>query len=225
MSIEGRLGHGRTPAPSGSVLYVLCRQFQEFEPHLVHTRMNQSDSPGDTIGYINFTPLLVRTTVIDAYKFKLSGASVHHADQGPKGEVRVGGGESFRVEDLAVSSLAPIEPGAIPAGVAYPGFDRLNWLIQVRNQRSFHRRSDEEHEEHPTKRGPKHEESMSHSVFFLLLNPEKCSRKTSLCQPFSATNLSFISFKVNSLARSRTFVRASESRSLAFGSAKLAVPT
>src|SRR5207245_9733551 len=95
----------------------------------------------------------------------------------------------------------------------------------MRYEGGFHRRSDEEHKEHPPERGPDHEKSMSHSVCFLLLTPKKCSRRTSLCQLFSALNLSLISFKVNNLASSRTFVRPSTSRSLTRGSVKLAVPT
>src|SRR5215467_4764969 len=95
----------------------------------------------------------------------------------------------------------------------------------MRYEGCFHNGSNEEHEQHPSKRGPDHEKSMSHSVCFLLLTPKKCSREESLCQLFSATNLSLILFKVKALARSRTFVRASTRLSLAFGSAKLAVPT
>src|SRR6201997_1176739 len=95
----------------------------------------------------------------------------------------------------------------------------------MRYEGGFHRRSDEEHKKHPAERGPDHEKSMSHSVCFLLLTPKKCSRGTSLCQPFSALNCSLISFKVNTLASSRTFVRPPTSRSLTLGSAKLAVPT
>src|SRR6266704_2624879 len=95
----------------------------------------------------------------------------------------------------------------------------------MRHERGFHHRSDEEHEKHPAERCPDHEESMSHSVCFVLQTTKKCSRKTSLCQLFSGANLPLISFKVNILARSRTFVRASTRRSLALGSATLAVPT
>src|SRR6266568_9096673 len=95
----------------------------------------------------------------------------------------------------------------------------------MRYEGGFHRRSDEEHKEHPPERGPHHEKSMSHSVCFLLLTPKKCSRRTSLCQLFSALNVSLISFTVNTLARSGTFVRPPTSRSLTRGSAKLAVPT
>ncbi len=41
--------------------------------------MNQIQVAGDTIGYINFTPFLIGTPVIDAYYYKLCatrGASI-----------------------------------------------------------------------------------------------------------------------------------------------------
>jgi hypothetical protein len=46
-------------------------------------------------------------------------------------------------------------------------------LIQMRNEGSLHRRSDEEHKRNPPECSPYHEESMSHSVFFVLRKSRK----------------------------------------------------
>src|SRR5207253_10632550 len=139
----------------------------QLEPDLAHAGMDQTDFPGDTIGYINFAPFLIGTPVIDAYQLKPPVPGVHYADEGAKRQVGVCRGQGFGVEALTISGFTPVEPGAIPTGIAHPGLDRLHRLIQMRHQGSLHRRSDEEHE------SPEHEESMSHSVFFVLLGSKK----------------------------------------------------
>src|SRR6202049_707855 len=95
----------------------------------------------------------------------------------------------------------------------------------MRHEWRFHRRSDEEHEWNPPECSPNNEESVSHSVFFVLQLPKKCSEKESLCQPISTGNLPRISLILLALIRTRAFVRALAKLSLALGSAKLAVPT
>src|SRR5580692_5686833 len=157
---SGCFGDGRrksesysTPTPAGSVFR---RQLDQFEPELAHAGMAQTDFPGDTIGYINFAPFLIRTPVIDTYKFELATTGVHYPDEGPKGEVRVRRRECFGVEMLSVGGLAPVKPGAIPAGIAHPSLDRLYRLTQMRDEGGLHRRSDEEHKKHPAKSSPTH---------------------------------------------------------------------
>src|SRR4029077_19580201 len=135
--------------------------------------MDQANLPGDTIGYINFAPFLIGTPVIDTYYFKLAVAGVDHTDDGAKRKVRVWRREGFRVEALAIGGLAAIEPGTVPTGVTYPGLDRLHGLIQMRKEGCLPRRSDQKHEEYPTKCSPAHEKSMSHSVIFVLLRSRK----------------------------------------------------
>src|SRR5437879_5896092 len=73
--------------------------------------------------------------------------------------------------------------------VADPGSVGLRRITQIRHQRRFHRRSDDEHQGNPTECSPNNEESVSHSVFFVLQLPRKCSGMWSLCQPFSTMNL------------------------------------
>src|SRR6266849_1826533 len=131
--------------------------------------MDQADFPGDTIGYINFAPFLIGTPVIDTYQLKLAVPGIDHTHEGAKRQVRVCRRKSFGVEALAVGGFAPIEPGAISTGITYPGLDRLRGLIQTHDAGCFHSRSNEEHEKYPTKCSPAHEKSMSHSVFFVLL--------------------------------------------------------
>src|SRR5689334_3686931 len=99
--------------------------------------------------------------------------------------MRVRGGQGFAVKDLAVGGLATVEAGSIPACIAHPSFDRLGRLAQMRHQGCFHRRSDEEQQGNPAECSPNHEESVSHSVVFVLQLPKKCSRTESLCQPIS----------------------------------------
>src|SRR4029077_20213324 len=122
--------------------------------------------------------------------------------------MRVCGGECFAVQDLAVGRLAAVEPGSIPARIAHPGFDCLWGLAQVRHERCFHRWCDKEKQRNPAECSPNYEESVSHSVVFVLQLPEKCSEKESLCQLFSTMNFPRISLISFSLARTRAFVRA-----------------
>src|SRR5947207_230386 len=131
-----------TPTSSGSVLVGQCYQL---ELDLAHAGMDQSDFPGDTIGYINFTPFLIRTPVIDAHQLKLPVPGIHHANHGAKRQVGVRRGEGFGVEALAVGGLASMESWAIPTGNAYPCLHRLHRLVQMRYQGGLHHRSDEEH--------------------------------------------------------------------------------
>src|SRR5260370_2185087 len=135
--------------------------------------MEKADFPGDTIGYINFAAFLRRTPVMDTHQLKAAVPRVHYADHGTKRQVGVRRSKGFGIEALAVGGFAPVEPWAIPAGVAYPGLNRLDGLIQVRYQGGLHHRSDEEHKRYPAERSPHHEESMSHSVFFVLLGSRK----------------------------------------------------
>jgi len=141
------------PGSSGSVFF---GQLNQLQPNLADAGMDQADFPGDTIGYINFAPFLIGTPVIDTYKFKLAVPRIDHANDGAKRQVRVCRREGFGVEALAIGGLAAIEPGAIPAGVAYPGLDWLNRLVQMRYKGCFHRRSDEEHKEYPSESSPAH---------------------------------------------------------------------
>src|SRR6266436_3077136 len=187
--------------------------------------MDKAEFPGDTIGYINFASFLIGTAVIDTYQFKLARAGVYDAHEGTEGKVWVRRSESFTVEDLAIGGFATVEAGAVPARVAGPGFDRLGRLAQVCHEWRFHHRSDEEHQGNPAECSPNHEESVSHSVVFVLQVPEKCSGRESLCQPISVANLPCISLILLALWRTRAFVRALASCSLALGSVKLAVPT
>jgi hypothetical protein len=71
---------------------VLLGQLNQFKPNLAHAGMDQTDFPGDTIGYINFAPFLIGTPVIDSHKFELTTSGIHYADEGPKGQVGVRGG-------------------------------------------------------------------------------------------------------------------------------------
>src|ERR1700682_6257441 len=105
--------------------------------------MDQADFPGDTIGYINFAPFLIRTPVIDTYQFKLAVPGVNHTDEGAKRQVWVCRCENFGVKALAIGGVSPIEPGAVPTGIAHPSLDRLHGLIQMRYERCFHARSNQ----------------------------------------------------------------------------------
>ncbi len=112
-----------TPNSAGSAFQW---QLHQFEPDLAHARMNQTDLPGDTIGYINFAPFLIGTSVIDSYKFKLPVPGVHNPDDGPKRQVWMRGGQRLAVEALAVGGLLAIESWPIPTGIADPSLDRLS---------------------------------------------------------------------------------------------------
>src|ERR1700686_513188 len=187
--------------------------------------MDKADFPGDAIGYINFASFLIRTPVIYSYQLKFPVAGIDHAHQRAERQMRVRGRQCLTVEDLPIGRLAAIEAGAIPAGIAHPGLDRLRRFAQVRHQRRLHRRSDEEHQRNPTECSPNNEESVSHSVFFVLQLPKKCSEKESLCQPISDGTMPRISLILLALSRTRAFVRALANLSLTLGSVKLAVPT
>src|SRR5580692_6269301 len=47
-------------------------QLHQFKPDLADARVNQTDLPGDTVGYINFASFLIRTAVVNSYHFKLA---------------------------------------------------------------------------------------------------------------------------------------------------------
>src|ERR1700722_16403812 len=130
------------------------RELQQLEPDLSDARVNQSNLPGDTIGYINFAALLIGTTVIDAHNFELAASGVDNADDGPEREGRVGGGERLRVELFAVGGLLTVEFGPIPAGIAYPSLDRLGGVAAVSPKGGLHRRGDEEHKGNPAESSP-----------------------------------------------------------------------
>src|SRR5580698_1827717 len=132
----------------------LLGQLKQLEPNLSNARVNQSNLPGDTIGYINFAALLIGTTVIDAHNFELAASGVDDADDGPERKDRVGGGERLGVELLAVGGLLTVEFGPIPAGIAYPSLDRLGGIAAVSHKGGLHRRGDEEHKGNPAESSP-----------------------------------------------------------------------
>src|SRR5206468_11748432 len=105
---------------------MLLGQLHELEPYLAHAGMDQADFPGGTIGYINFAPFLIGTPVIDTYKLELPAAGVDHTDEGPKRQVGVCRCEGFTVERLTIRGLAAVKAGAVPAGIAHPGLNRLH---------------------------------------------------------------------------------------------------
>src|SRR5207245_7044735 len=111
--------------------------------------MDQAAFPGDTIGYIHFAPFLIGTSVIDTYYFELPVPSVHYANQGPKRKVGVRGSQGFGVEALTVGGLSPIEPRAVPTGIAHPALNRLHRLTQMRHEGGLHRRSAKEDQKNP----------------------------------------------------------------------------
>src|SRR5580693_8880966 len=86
----------------------LLGELQQLEPDLSDARVNQSNLPGDTIGYINFAAFLIGTTVVDAHNFKLAGSGVDDADHGPEREDSVGGGKGLGVELLPVGGLLAV---------------------------------------------------------------------------------------------------------------------
>src|SRR5258708_21375742 len=99
--------------------------------------MDEGAFRGDTIGYINFAPFLIRTTVIDAHQLEFAITGVDHANYGAKGKIGVCRGEGFRVEALAIGGFAAIEPRALPTGISPPRLFRLLRLISMRYQRGF----------------------------------------------------------------------------------------
>src|SRR5258708_19820059 len=82
--------------------------------------MDQADFPGDTIGYINFAPFLIRTPVIDTHQLEFAITGVDHANYGAKGKIGVCRGEGFRVEALAIGGFSAPEPGATPNRIPPP---------------------------------------------------------------------------------------------------------
>src|SRR5580698_903937 len=132
----------------------LLGELQQLEPDLSDARVNQSDLPGDTIGYINFATLLIGSTIVDAHNFELAGPGVDDADDGPERKDRVSGGKRFGVELLAVGGFLTIELRPIPAGVANPSLDRLGRVAAVSYEGGLHRRSDEEHKGYPPECSP-----------------------------------------------------------------------
>src|SRR5256885_6702727 len=121
---------------------VLARYVQQFQANLVHAGVNQPDLSGYAVGYINFASFLIGTAVIDTYQFKLAVPGVHDPDYGTERQVRMRRSQCLGIESLAVRCFLAVEAWSVPAGVAYPGLDRLGWLAQVRNQWGFHGRCD-----------------------------------------------------------------------------------
>src|SRR6267142_3689791 len=125
------------------------------------------------------------------------------------------------VEPLAVRGLLPVKVGAIPTGVANPYLDRLYRLALQSHQGCFHCGCNQEHQRHPTNRGPCNKEWSSHSVFNPLQTNKKCIKKAALCQPFSLENLPLNSLKAHILMSFRPFSKLPATASLALGSEKL----
>src|SRR5882757_10101242 len=228
MGIKSRQGRGRARSLSVLACVVsspLRRQLHQFQPHLADSRVDQANLPGYAIGYINFASFLIGTPVIDTNNFKFSIAGVYNAHPGAERQVRVGSRQALGVEPLAVRSLLAVKVGAIPAGVSNPHLDRLYRLALKSHQGCFHRGCNQEHQRHPTNRGPCYKEWSSHSVFNPLQMLKKCIKKTALCQPFSLEKFPLNSLKVNILKSLKPFTKPPTIASLAFGSEKLAVPT
>src|SRR5215469_16764876 len=229
MGVEGRQGSGR--ARSASLLACVRagmprrRQLHKLQTHLAHSRTDQANLSGYPIGYINFAPFLVGTAVIDAHKFEPAVADIDNAYPGAEGQIRMRRGQTLGVISLAVGGLSTIEAGAVPAGVAYPHFERFDGIAQVRYQGGLHRRANQEHQRQPSDGSPGHEERSSHSVVNQLQTTRKCSKKDALCQLFSTGSLSLISLKELMLALFRVAGNWPKISSLARGSVKLAVPT
>src|SRR5258708_19704795 len=96
--------------------------------------MNQADFSGYAIGYINFAPFLISTSIVDANQFKLPGAGVDQADDRSEGKVRMGGGEGLAIKPFAVGRLAAVKLGSVPTGIANPSFNRLRSVTLFRPQ-------------------------------------------------------------------------------------------
>ena len=103
-------------------------QFHQFEPHLADTRIDEPELPSYAIGYINFTPFLIGTPIIDTYQFKLSVPGVDDPHSGPKRKVGMRGGEGFAIKVFPIGGLLTVEPRPIPTGVADPSLNRLDGL-------------------------------------------------------------------------------------------------
>src|SRR5258707_6364461 len=93
--------------------------------------MNQANLSGYAIGYINFAPFLIRTSIVDANQLKLPGARVDQADDRSERKVGVGGGKGFAIKPLPVGGLATVKLGSVPAGIANPSLNRLGWLSLI----------------------------------------------------------------------------------------------
>src|SRR5579864_1783578 len=165
--------------------------------------MNQADLSGYAIGYINFAPFLIRTTIIDANQFKLSASGIDQPNDRPEGKVGVGSREGLGVKALPVGRLAAVEFGSIPAGIADPSLNRLGRFSLIGYERCFHHWCDKEHQWHPAYCSPNHEEWLFHSVVFLLQFTKKCSRKASLCQPISVRKVPLNLLILNTLMLKR----------------------
>ena len=110
----GVKGQGSRPTrkalvPAFVAAGALGRQLHQFQSHLAHTRVNKADLPGHAIGYINFTALLIRTTVINAHNFKLPIPGIHNTNPGSKWKARVSCRQALRVKVLSVGRLPALK--------------------------------------------------------------------------------------------------------------------
>src|SRR5258708_30977469 len=99
--------------------------------------MDEGAFRGDTIGYINFAPFLIRTTVIDAYQLEFAITGVDHANYGAKRKIGVGRGEGFRVEALAIGGFSAAIPRGRTTAITHPRLDWLIGLFHIRPMRRF----------------------------------------------------------------------------------------
>ena len=163
----------------------------------------------------------MRTPVVGAHQFKLSSAGATSAHSNQRSVAAVGDS----VKALATGRLLAIKLSAIPAGIANR-LHRFRALRFVGNERGFHNGCNEKHQWHPTNCGPYHEKRFFHKCCLFATNFQKSvAQKTSLCQPISVRNLLLNPLIVSWLQSKRASRRSLPSRSLAFGSVKLAVPT
>src|ERR1700682_2456369 len=107
--------------------------------------MNQTNLLGETIGYINFAPFLVRTPVINSHNLEFPISWVHHPHHRPKWQMGMRRRQSLGVEMLSIGRLAPVETRSVPAGIASPSLNRLRSFREVSYQGSFHGGSNKEH--------------------------------------------------------------------------------
>lgn len=168
MSVEFQ-GSGR--ARSWLVLTFICPdalrwQLHELQPHLTHSRMDQTNLPGYPIGYINFAAFLIGSPVINAYNFKGPIPGIHNAHPRTEGKVRVSGRQGLAIELLAIGGHFAIELRTVPTGIPDPNFDRLYRSTQMGYQGRLHRWTYKEHQRHPTERGPGEKEWSSHVCSF-----------------------------------------------------------
>src|SRR5215469_12786101 len=130
MGVEGGQGSGQ--ARRTSLLAVVRaglfwpRQLHKFQPHLAHSRTNETNLSGYAIGYINFAPFLVGTPVINAHKLELAVAGIDNPHPRAKRQIGMGGGETFGVITLSVDP-PPFRTARIErVGVAYAAFRKFN---------------------------------------------------------------------------------------------------